>query len=203
MKGKAALHQQLVLEFLEPGCVYRKVLEDDKQGRRKIAGALSLAGREKRVAPICTRVQGTCTSEHLCKALHIQCPFPATMCCLRAEGPRYVCHGTKALSLCVSWEQGAIFICPARWHKAPSLFVPWEAGIIFVVVIGTRAVARFLFLSFTFQTNLLVWEDDKARTIKFKNAQEGFMKKVCLGCYIVTSDPELINCVPCTGESIA
>mmetsp|Transcript_1796 Transcript_1796/g.4553 ORF Transcript_1796/g.4553 Transcript_1796/m.4553 type:complete len:270 (+) Transcript_1796:111-920(+) len=45
------------------------------------------------------------------------------------------------------------------------------------IAVGHEAVARFLFLSFTFQTNLLVWEDDKARTIKFKNAQEGFMKK--------------------------
>jgi len=39
-------------------------------------------------------------------------------------------------------------------------------------------VARFLFLNITFETKLLVWEDDKARTIRFMNAQEGFMKKV-------------------------
>lgn len=41
-----------------------------------------------------------------------------------------------------------------------------------------RAVARFLFLNITFETSLLIEEDDQARTIKFKNEKEGFMKKV-------------------------
>jgi len=44
-----------------------------------------------------------------------------------------------------------------------------------------RAIARFLFLNISFDTQLLVWEDDIARTIKFQNAQEGFMKKVGSG----------------------
>ncbi|KAF5840412.1 hypothetical protein DUNSADRAFT_16789 [Dunaliella salina] len=45
------------------------------------------------------------------------------------------------------------------------------------IAVAHEAVARFLFLSVTFQTDLLIWEDDKARTIKFKTAREGFMKK--------------------------
>ena len=36
-----------------------------------------------------------------------------------------------------------------------------------------RAVARFLFISVTFETRLHVWEDDIHRKIRFCNAQEG------------------------------
>lgn len=40
-----------------------------------------------------------------------------------------------------------------------------------------QAVTRFLWLQVTFSTQLLVWEDDKARTITFRNARDGgFMK---------------------------
>mmetsp|Transcript_37941 Transcript_37941/g.84526 ORF Transcript_37941/g.84526 Transcript_37941/m.84526 type:complete len:292 (+) Transcript_37941:39-914(+) len=40
-----------------------------------------------------------------------------------------------------------------------------------------RAIARFLFISMTFETTLHVWEDDHAKRIKFRNARDGFMKK--------------------------
>ncbi|WIA37363.1 hypothetical protein OEZ86_014291 [Tetradesmus obliquus] len=44
--------------------------------------------------------------------------------------------------------------------------------------IGHRAVTKFLWLSVTFDTELFVWEDDNARTIRFTNARnDGFMKK--------------------------
>ncbi|KAG1662757.1 hypothetical protein FOA52_006782 [Chlamydomonas sp. UWO 241] len=43
--------------------------------------------------------------------------------------------------------------------------------------VAHRAVAKFLFISITFETRLDVWEDDVARKIRFANAQEGFMKK--------------------------
>ncbi|KAJ9520570.1 hypothetical protein QJQ45_007428 [Haematococcus lacustris] len=45
--------------------------------------------------------------------------------------------------------------------------------------IGTwRAVAKFLFLTVHFDTHLLVWEDDVARTIRFQHANSnGFMAK--------------------------
>ncbi|GFH31756.1 uncharacterized protein HaLaN_30862, partial [Haematococcus lacustris] len=45
--------------------------------------------------------------------------------------------------------------------------------------IGTwRAVAKFLFLTVHFDTHLVVWEDDAARTIRFQHANSnGFMAK--------------------------
>ncbi|KAF8065845.1 OCT4 [Scenedesmus sp. PABB004] len=44
--------------------------------------------------------------------------------------------------------------------------------------VGHRAVTKFLWISVTFDTELFVWEDDTARTIRFTNARsDGFMKK--------------------------
>ena len=44
--------------------------------------------------------------------------------------------------------------------------------------VGHQAIARFLWISFTFETSLLVWEDDKNRRIKFMNADDkGVMKR--------------------------
>eukprot|EP00775_Hariotina_reticulata_P013383 gene13383-13510_t len=44
--------------------------------------------------------------------------------------------------------------------------------------VGHRAVTKFLWISVTFDTELFVWEDDNARTIRFTNARsDGFMKK--------------------------
>lgn len=43
--------------------------------------------------------------------------------------------------------------------------------------IGHRAIARFLFLSVSFDTHLYVDEDDRKRTIHFRTAREGLMKK--------------------------
>lgn len=41
-----------------------------------------------------------------------------------------------------------------------------------------RALTRFLWLSVTFDTQLYVWEDDAARTIRFTNARsDGFMRR--------------------------
>lgn len=48
--------------------------------------------------------------------------------------------------------------------------------------IGHRAVARFLFLSVSFETHLYVDEDDVQRTIHFRTAREGVMKKFD-GCW--------------------
>ncbi|KAF6254530.1 hypothetical protein COO60DRAFT_311664 [Scenedesmus sp. NREL 46B-D3] len=46
------------------------------------------------------------------------------------------------------------------------------------LLIGHRAVTKFLWLSVTFDTELFVWEDDNARTIRFTNARkDGFMQK--------------------------
>jgi len=42
--------------------------------------------------------------------------------------------------------------------------------------VGHKAVARFLFIAVTFETRLLVDEDDNERTIRFANAKQGFMK---------------------------
>lgn len=44
--------------------------------------------------------------------------------------------------------------------------------------VAHRAIARFLWLSVTFDTELFVWEDDINKTIRFTNARtDGFMKK--------------------------
>ncbi|KAL6751293.1 hypothetical protein V8C86DRAFT_697996 [Haematococcus lacustris] len=44
--------------------------------------------------------------------------------------------------------------------------------------VSHRAVAKFLFLTVHFDTHLLVWEDDAARTIRFQHANSnGFMAK--------------------------
>jgi hypothetical protein len=40
-----------------------------------------------------------------------------------------------------------------------------------------RAISRFLFISVTFETHLYVEEDDRAHTIRFQNAREGFMRR--------------------------
>ncbi|KAG2444777.1 hypothetical protein HXX76_001520 [Chlamydomonas incerta] len=50
--------------------------------------------------------------------------------------------------------------------------------------IGHRALARFLFLSITFETHLYVWEDDVAKTIRFQMAKPGMMQKFD-GCWEV------------------
>lgn len=42
-----------------------------------------------------------------------------------------------------------------------------------LLLLQRRAVARFLFISVTFETRLHVWEDDIHRKIRFCNAQEG------------------------------
>lgn len=39
--------------------------------------------------------------------------------------------------------------------------------------VAHRAVAKFLFISVTFETQLRVWEDDENRKIRFTNAREG------------------------------
>jgi hypothetical protein len=41
------------------------------------------------------------------------------------------------------------------------------------IEVAHKAVARFLFISVTFETRLHVWEDDLNRKIRFCNAQEG------------------------------
>ena len=46
------------------------------------------------------------------------------------------------------------------------------------LLLGHRALTKFLWLSVTFDTHLYVWEDSVNRTIKFCNARnDGFMKK--------------------------
>ena len=50
--------------------------------------------------------------------------------------------------------------------------------------VAHRAVAKFLFISVTFETHLFVWEDDIHRKIRFCNAKEGFMKKFEGGWHI-------------------
>ncbi|GIL63457.1 hypothetical protein Vafri_17494 [Volvox africanus] len=48
--------------------------------------------------------------------------------------------------------------------------------------VGHLALARFLFINFTFETHLYVWEDDIERTIKFQMARPGMMQKFD-GCW--------------------
>ncbi|GFR39789.1 hypothetical protein Agub_g274 [Astrephomene gubernaculifera] len=48
--------------------------------------------------------------------------------------------------------------------------------------IGHRAVARFLFISISFETHLHVWENDVEKTIKFQLAGPGLMQKFD-GCW--------------------
>ncbi|KAG2448948.1 hypothetical protein HYH02_005704 [Chlamydomonas schloesseri] len=50
--------------------------------------------------------------------------------------------------------------------------------------IGHKALARFLFISITFETHLYVWEDDVAKTIRFQMAKPGMMQKFD-GCWEV------------------
>ncbi|KAG2501807.1 hypothetical protein HYH03_000307 [Edaphochlamys debaryana] len=47
-----------------------------------------------------------------------------------------------------------------------------------------KAIARFLFISVTFETRLYVWEDDRARVIRFTTAKPGMMQKFD-GCWRV------------------
>ena len=50
--------------------------------------------------------------------------------------------------------------------------------------VAHRAIAKFLFISVTFETRLFVWEDDIHRKIRFCNAKEGFMKRFEGGWHI-------------------
>ncbi|GIL94998.1 hypothetical protein Vretimale_1111 [Volvox reticuliferus] len=52
--------------------------------------------------------------------------------------------------------------------------------------VGHRALARFLFISITFDTHLYVWEDDIERTIKFQMARPGMMQKFD-GCWRINA----------------
>ena len=65
---------------------------------------------------------------------------------------------------CCHHTAGAKLLLPALPHSCCHM-TP--------LLVHCRAVARFLFISVTFETRLHVWEDDIHRKIRFCNAQEG------------------------------
>ena len=59
------------------------------------------------------------------------------------------------------------------WCNAAAATLPHCRCHMTPLLVHCRAVARFLFISVTFETRLHVWEDDIHRKIRFCNAQEG------------------------------